>query len=90
MKHYTNTPNPVDFPKSEYESVPLEQAEKFWADRTRVLKARSDALVIAMVGKELAPQWWTGSNRAFEGQAPQTQNIERVYSYLIRMAEGEW
>ena len=90
MKHFTNTSNPVDFPSSQYESVPLEQAEQFWADRHRVLKARSEALVIAMVGKDLAPKWWTGSNRAFEGQAPQTQNIEQVYSYLIRMAEGEW
>lgn len=90
MKHYTNTSNPVDFPSAQYESVPLEQAEKFWADRNRVLRARSQALVTAMVGAQLAPQWWTGPNKAFEGQAPETQNIERVYSYLISMAEGQW
>ena len=76
--------------KQEYEAVPLEQAEAFWAERNRVLRARSEALVIALVGKELAPSWWSGANRAFEGQAPSTQNIERVYGYLMRMAEGEW
>ena len=91
MKHYTNTKNPVNFP--EYEAVPLEQAEKFWAERNRVLRARSEALIIALVGKEMAPKWWTGPNRAFEGQTPNEQfeqNAERVYSYLMRMAEGEW
>ena len=90
MKHFTNTTNPVDFPNTEYEAVPLEQAEKFWAERNRVLRARSEALVIALVGKELAEQWWSGANLAFEGQAPSTQNIECVYGYLMRMAEGEW
>ena len=91
MKHYTNTKNPVNFP--EYEAVPLEQAEKFWQQRNRVLRARSEALIIAMVGKDLATQWWTGPNKAFEGQTPNEQfeqNAERVYSYLMRMAEGEW
>lgn len=81
----------MDFP--EYEAVPLEHAEKFWAERNRVLRARSEALVIAMVGREMAPKWWFGSNKAFEGQTPQEQfdkNPERVYSYLMRMAEGEW
>ena len=93
MKHVTNTSNPVDFPSAQYESVPLEQAERFWQQRNRVLRARSEALIIAMVGKDLATQWWTGSNRAFEGQTPNEQfeqNAERVYSYLMRMAEGEW
>jgi endo-1,4-beta-D-glucanase Y len=79
--------------KSEYETVPLEQAEPFWAERNRVLRARSEALVIALVGKHMAMHWWTGANRAFEGQTPQEQfdrNAERVYSYLMRMSEGEW
>jgi hypothetical protein len=79
--------------KAEYEAVPLEQAEQYWQQRNRVLKARSEALVIALVGKELAAQWWTGANRAFEGQTPLEQfdkNPERVYSYLMNMAEGQW
>jgi hypothetical protein len=91
MKHYTNTTNPVDFPH--YEAVPLEAAQPFWDERNRVLRARSEALVIALVGKDLAPQWWTSANRAFEGQTPSEQfecNAERVYSYLMRMSEGEW
>ena len=54
------------------------------------LKARSEALLIAMLGTNLAKDWWTTPNRAFENQAPQTQNIERVYSYLIQIAEGQW
>jgi hypothetical protein len=77
----------------EYEAVPLEQAEQFWQERTRVLKARSEALVIALVGKEMALHWWTGKNRAFEGQTPLEAfeaNAERVYGYLMRMSEGEW
>jgi len=92
MKHYTNTSNPVD-KKSEYEAVPLEQAEKFWADRNKALRARSEVLVIALVGKDLAQQWWSSANLAFEGQTPSEQfdrNAERVYSYLMRAAEGGW
>ena len=79
--------------KAEYESVPLEQAEQFWQERNRVLRARCEALVIALVGKDMAPKWWTSSNRAFEGQTPQEQfdrNAERVYSYLMGSAEGYW
>jgi hypothetical protein len=73
-----------------YEDVPLEQAEKFWAKRNKLLKARSDALLVAMLGQEMAPQWWTTPNRAFEQQTPNTQSIERVYGYLMSRAEGEW
>jgi len=79
--------------KSEYEAVPLEQAEKFWLERNRVLRARSEALVVALVGKFWAHKWWTSPNRAFEGQTPNEQfdkNPERVYSYLMQSAEGQW
>lgn len=89
--HTTNTRNPVDFPQ--YEAVPLEQAEPFWAKRNRVLRARSEALVIALVGAKMAPQWWTGSNKAFEGQTPNEQfekDAERVYGYLMQHAGGAW
>ena len=93
MKHFTNTNNPVDFPKAEYEAVPLEQAEPHWQKRKLVLRARSEALVIAMVGRALAITWWTNPNKAFEGQTPEAQwqtDCERVYGYLMRMADGEW
>jgi hypothetical protein len=73
-----------------YEDVPLEQAEKFWAKRNQLLTARSNALLTAMLGSELAEQWWTTPNQAFEMQTPQKQNIERVYGYLMSRAEGEW
>jgi hypothetical protein len=79
--------------KAEYEAVPLEQAEQYWQQRNRVLKARSEALVIALVGKALAQAWWTGANKAFEGQTPQEQfdkNPERVYNYLMQHAQGQW
>lgn len=75
---------------SSYEQVPLEQAEAFWAERNKVLRARSQALVVALVGKNLAQSWWTSPNKAFEGQTPLEQfekNPERVYSYLMNFAE---
>jgi hypothetical protein len=93
MKHYTNTPNPVDFPSAEYETATFEQAEPFWNERNKLLRKRSEALVIALVGKALASQWWASSNKAFEGQTPNEQfdrNAERVYSYLMGNAQGEW
>lgn len=79
--------------KHEYEAVPLEQAEQFWQERNRVLRARSEALVIALVGKSMASKWWTSPNKAFEGQTPQEQfdrNAERVYGYLMQHAQGAW
>jgi len=99
--HITNTRNPVDFPRevmritpeATYMTASLEEAEPFWKERNRVLRARSEALVIALVGKDMAPKWWTSSNRAFEGQTPSEQfdrNAERVYGYLMRAAEGTW
>ena len=78
---------------TQYEQVPLEQAEAFWAERNRVLRARSQALVIALVGKDMAQQWWTSANKAFEMQTPLEQferSPERVYGYLMQHAEGYW
>ena len=57
------------------------------------MRARCEALVMAMVGKELAPQWWTGANRAFGGDTPeQIYSVapSAVYAYLMKSAEGEW
>jgi hypothetical protein len=78
---------------SEYQKVSFEEAEPHWQKRKLVLRARSEALVIAMLGTNLAKGWWTNPNKAFEGQTPEAQwqtGCERVYGYLMQMAEGEW
>ena len=57
------------------------------------MRARSEALVIAMVGKEMADKWWTGSNKAFGGDTPeQIYSVapSAVYAYLMKCADGEW
>ena len=57
------------------------------------MRARCEALVIAMVGREMADKWWTGANRAFGGDTPeQLYSVapSAVYAYLMRSAEGEW
>ena len=58
-----------------------------------VMRARCEALVIAMVGKELSEKWWSGSNKAFCGDTPeQIYSVapSAVYAYLMKSAEGEW
>jgi hypothetical protein len=77
----------------EYETATFEQAEPFWAERNRLLRLRSQALVVALVGKAHAELWWASPNRAFEMQTPLEQfdrNAERVYGYLMQSAEGTW
>lgn len=57
------------------------------------MRARCEALVIAMVGAELAPRWWTSPNRAFCDDTPeQIYSVapRAVYAYLMKSAEGEW
>ena len=57
------------------------------------MRARCEALVAAMVGKELAAKWWTGPNKAFCGDTPeQIYSVapNTVYAYLMKCAEGEW
>ena len=51
-----------------------------------MIKERCDALVIAMVGKELANGWWNSPNKAFNGQTPMETPLEIVYSYLMGYA----
>ena len=66
--------------------------ESIAADPAR-MRARCEALVAAMVGKELADKWWTGSNKAFGGDTPeQIYSVapSAVYAYLMKSAEGEW
>jgi hypothetical protein len=57
------------------------------------MRARCEALVTAMVGKEMAPKWWNSPNRAFGGDTPeQIYSVapSAVYAYLMKSAEGEW
>jgi len=57
------------------------------------MRARCEALITAMVGKELVPQWWNGANKAFGGDTPeQIYSVapSAVYAYLMKSAEGEW
>ena len=58
-----------------------------------LLRKRCEALIIAMVGKVLARQWWNNPNRAFDGKTPeQMYSVEptKVYAYLMSRSEGEW
>jgi hypothetical protein len=58
-----------------------------------MIKDRSDALLTAMLGKDLVEQWWQGENKRFDGLTPAEQwekDPEGVYSYLMNMSEGEW
>ena len=58
-----------------------------------VMRARCEALILSMVGREMVNKWWISSNRAFGGDTPeQMYNVApgAVYDYLMRSAEGEW
>jgi len=57
------------------------------------MRARCEALLVAMLGNELAKEWWNGANRAFDGDTPEqiySTDPAAVYAYLMRSAEGEW
>ena len=50
------------------------------------MKKRCDALLIALLGKDLAPKWWESRNKAFDGKTPAEQwgiDPQSVYDYLI-------
>ena len=49
-------------------------------------KQRSHVLVIALVGKDLADDWWNSPNRAFDMRTPAGMWIDDymiVYNYLM-------
>lgn len=57
------------------------------------MRARCEALVTAMVGKEMSDKWWNDANKAFCGDTPeQIYSVAPrvVYNYLMKSAEGEW
>lgn len=58
-----------------------------------LMRKRCDALITAMVGKDLVEQWWNGPNKAFGGDTPeQIYSVAPsiVYAYLMKCLEGEW
>jgi hypothetical protein len=55
----------------------------------KIMRERSEALVIALVGKEMAPDWWNSKNKAFGMETPRIRfltNPEQVYNYLMDYA----
>ena len=55
-----------------------------------MMRKLCEALVISLVGKELAETWWNSANKAFDGKTPgeiYNSNPERVYNYLMRSAD---
>jgi hypothetical protein len=58
-----------------------------------LLRQRCDALLVAMLGKDLASRWWSNPNKAFADETPEVIfNVapNTVYAYLLKSAEGEW
>jgi len=51
-----------------------------------ICKQRSVALVIGLVGIDLADDWWNSPNKAFDGRTPAGMWIEdfrQVHNYLM-------
>lgn len=57
----------------------------------KVMRNRSEALLIALLGKNMAPKWWFSPNKAFEDKTPEEhwkENPEDVYDYLMHYASN--
>lgn len=55
------------------------------------MRWRSEALIIALVGKTSAKLWWDSKNKAFGDITPEEQWLiepEKVYNYLMNNAYG--
>ena len=58
-------------------------------NKEHITKQRSNALVIALVRKDMSDGWWNSPNKAFDGRTPAGMWIEdyqRVYDYLMHHA----
>jgi len=56
-----------------------------------LMRKRCDAMLVAMLGAELVPQWWQSKNRAFGDRSPEQQwmdDPESVYRYLLGYIDG--
>lgn len=54
-----------------------------------IAKQRSDALLVAMVGKQMVDDWWNSPNMAFDMRSPVDvwkDDYNLVYDYLIHHA----
>jgi hypothetical protein len=54
--------------------------------QNKVLRERSEALIIAMIGRAMSIGWWNKPSKAFDGNTPNEQwktDPEFVYNYLI-------
>lgn len=54
-----------------------------------IKRKRSEILVIAMMGKDLAAKWWDSPNKSFDMKTPNEQwqiDPESVYNYLMYYA----
>jgi len=55
-------------------------------DAREIMRKRSEALAIAMLGKESANKWWNSRNKEFDMETPEemwAKDHRRVYSYLM-------
>lgn len=56
-----------------------------------LIKKRCDALLIAMLGSKMAPEWWQSRNKAFDMQTPFEvfgSDPDKVYKYLLGHVDG--
>ena len=101
MTHKSNTNNPIDFPKpagwrkreidnliagAEQNSNDGEYSIGTEEGYEHICKQRSVALVIGLVGIDLADDWWNSPNKAFDGRTPAGMWIEdfrQVHNYLM-------
>lgn len=55
-----------------------------------IMMQRCKTLVIALVGAELSPLWWSTQNHAFGYKTPKdvaATDLDKVYSYLMMNAD---
>lgn len=58
---------------------------------TAMFRKRSEALAIALLGEQVAKQWWNSSNKAFDMKTPNQQwkqDYLTVYNYLMDQGYG--
>lgn len=59
----------------------------------QIMRRRSEALVVALVGLKYADAWWTANNKAFELLTPNqawNKDPNIVYNYLMSTAAGHY
>jgi hypothetical protein len=52
-----------------------------------LIRKQCDELILAMVGEELAPLWWTQPNKHLEGETPEDvfkRSPNEVYVHLVK------